>query len=188
MWVGITFYEIPITTTDIDIAIFMDLEDKIRIEKLLSMLRETFEIGESTWWLLAYLQIKGFIHLVPRNKDILLRVDIINVDKHTEFYSLWRDTLLSRAEVLWRGHRIYIPTLENWIALKLASFRSKDKLQLITMLTYYNQLDRRINIGRLQEILKKYTILAERWKNILETVKKEHNLCINDEGYIVSCS
>ena len=128
MWVGITFYEIPITTTDIDIAIFTNLEDRFRLENLISTLRETFRIEESTWRLLTYLEIKGFVHLVPSNKDILLRVDIINVDKYTEFYDLWIDALNSRIGALWENRKIYIPTLEHWIALKLVSFRSKDKL------------------------------------------------------------
>ncbi|MEX0567934.1 MAG: hypothetical protein Q6363_002100, partial [Candidatus Njordarchaeota archaeon] len=134
MWVGITFYEIPITTTDIDIAIFMDIEKKANIENLISMLRETFGIEISVWKILTYLRVKGFIHLIPKNKDILLRVDIINIDKYTDFYDLWLETFNSRLEVSWENHKIYIPTLEHWIALKLISFRNKDKLQLITML------------------------------------------------------
>lgn len=187
MWVGVSFYEVPITTSDIDVAVYFDEESSDRIEEFINMLVEEYEIKITPWKLLSYLQIKGFVHLVPKSENALFRIDVLAVDKQTRFYDVWLDALNNKLKVKWEDRTIHIPTLEYWIALKLISFRNKDKLQLLTMLSYYHYFGRRINIKKLQEIIGKHRILVDRWNEVLDILRDDYLLCINEKGEILQC-
>jgi len=52
------------------------------------------------------------------------------------------------------------------------------------MLRLYNILRIRIDIKKLNKILRKYQYLRDRWETILSIAKKDYNLWLTEKGYI----
>ncbi len=186
MFVGEEFYQVSVRTYDIDLCLFLDPEEE-GLENFLRMLVKTLRVNpkDITPWEQFMERIrKGEILVIEPAGLVNFHIDIIPITPNHENYRIFREAFDNRISAHWRCIQINIPTREYWIALKLVGFREKDKYHLVEMLRLYNILRIRIDIKKLNKILRKYQYLRDRWETILSIAKKDYNLWLTEKGYI----
>ncbi len=190
MFVGEEFYQVSAKTYDIDLCLFLDPEEE-RLEAFLRSLVRVLRIDPrdiSPWSQFMERIRRGEILVIEPTGPINFHIDIIPITPVHKDYEVFRDAFNNRTTAHWRCIQINIPTREYWIALKLVGFREKDKYHLVEMLRLYNILKIRINVNVLNKVLEKYPYLKNRWEIILSIAKKDYNLELTEEGYVILSS
>ena len=187
MFVGEEFYQVSVRTYDIDLCLFLDPEEE-NLEVFLRNLVKAFKVDprDITPW-------NDFMNRIRRGEILIIEpiglvnfhIDIIPITPTHDNYQVFRDAFDNRITAHWRCMSINIPPRQYWIALKLVGFREKDKYHLVEMFRLYSLLRIKIDTSKLNEILEKYPHLKERWKTILSIARKDYNLELTEEGYIV---
>lgn len=187
MFVGEEFYQVSVRTYDIDLCLFLDPEEE-GLEGFLRTLVKVLKVDprDITPWSQFMERIRrGEMLIIEPTGPINFHIDIIPITPTHENYEVFREAFDNKIVAHWRCIWINIPTREHWIVLKLVGFREKDKYHLVEMLRLYNMLKIRINVDRLNEILKKYSYLRDRWETILSIAKKDYDLELTEEGYVI---
>ena len=188
MFVGEEFYQVSVRTYDIDLCLFLDPEER-NLEVFLKNLVRILKVDtrDITPWNRFMERIRrGEILVIEPTGPINFHIDIIPITPTHKDYRIFREAFDNRVKAHWRCLPINIPTREYWIALKLVGFREKDKYHLVEMLRLYSLLKIRINISKLNEILDKYPRLKERWGIVLSIARKDYDLKLTKEGYVIS--
>ena len=188
MFVGEEFYQVSVRTYDIDLCLFLDPEEE-NLEFFLRNLVKAFKVdpGDITPWNHFMNRIRlGEVLIIEPTGPINFHIDIIPITPAHENYQVFRDAFNNKVTAHWRCMSINIPSRQYWIVLKLVGFREKDKYHLVEMLRLYSLLKIKIDANKLNEILEKYHYLKERWKTILSIARKDYNLELTEEGYVVS--